>query len=142
MNIFQKTRGLLAAALTMLSGVGAHIKPAVKVVNLIKEAVDNPAFDLVVNITATPWDNITLQKLRAALYAAIKLLSDVGHHQSGPEALAHLVKSLRDAPAPLQSAMYSKLASTVATKLSGGVLTEVEADTLVQLHYAQTKLTA
>jgi|GEM_PF-6403629 len=148
MNIFQKTGGLLNAALALLTGVLVHVKPAVKVVNIIKEAVKlGELTGLFAALQPKEWDSTQIARIRGGVYDLVQALNLPEVTQDSKQSdfrnqLGDLVAFIRDQPEAHRSALYAKTASTLAQKLSGGQLTEAEADTLVQLHYAQTKTAA
>lgn len=133
MKIFKKISGLLSSAVSMLGNVGSVIAPAVHVVNVLKTVVNNPALDLVTELTKTGIDDAILKKLRVALNTIPAKL------ELSPTNGNELVTALRDMKPTMQNMVYSKTASLLAQSLTGGKLTEAEADTLVQLAYAQHK---
>lgn len=133
MKLFKKISGLLSSAVSMLGNVGGVIAPAVHVVNVLKAVVNNPALDLVTELTKTGIDDAVLKKLRVALNTIPAKL------ELSPTNGNELVTALRDMKPTMQNMVYSKTASLLAQSLTGGKLTEAEADTLVQLAYAQHK---
>jgi hypothetical protein len=145
MKIFGKIGLLLAAALNHAGDLVAQcVQPSLKAVNAIKAIVNNPALDLLTGLTKAEWDEKLLRQVRAGVDMMVQELSlpevTTGSKKSVFEKqVGDLASFIREQPTALRSALYAKTAAVVAKHLSGNKLTEAEADTLVQMAYAQSK---
>jgi hypothetical protein len=143
MKILKRITGLLSSAFTLLGSVGVHIAPAVKVVNCLKAVVNNPALDILTGLTKNDWDEKLLRQIRTAVDDVVQGLNvpevTTGKGSVFSKQVADLTAFIREQPDNHRSAIYAKSASLIASRLSGGKLSEAEADTLVQLAYVQQK---
>ena len=126
---FFKQLALLVSVLLRRSGatIEDHVKPALRVVDALKAAINNPALDIITELTKTELDEVVLKKAREVLNDfANALHASKGLPAEGfrPSRANDLVLHLFEQPGPVQSAVYSKIASSVARKLSGGKLRE------------------
>jgi len=125
--------------------INENVEPALEIVNTIKEVVDNPALDILTKLSENKWDEALLARAREALFQAVNILEiskACGKKETEFDKLACLIGSLRQHSPAMRSAIYQKLASILAIELSEDKIQEYEADTLVQLTYANRKLKA
>jgi hypothetical protein len=144
MKILKRISGLLASAVSLLGGLLPQLEHAVDVVNIVKAAVQsNDSAPLATAFLPKDWDSTALARVRAGIHDVAQdlRLPEVtqGQQSAFRNQLADLVAFIQEQPAPHQSAIYAKTASILAQKLSGGKLTEAEADTLVQVVYTHKK---
>lgn len=113
---------------------------AIEVGQKIKEALDNPQFDVIVNFTKTNIDNQVLAALRAAMRIMLPL-AKIDSKNFG-KILKEFIEELRKQSGPIQQANLSKIGALVASELAkkqGIVLTHNEADILINMAYHQFK---
>lgn len=139
MKIFQKIKLLLGAALSHAGHLITDcVTPALHVVEVIKSVVNNPALDLLTELSKTELDNAVLKKVRSL----VAYLPETLIVPADRPTLNGMIESVRTMSPGMQSAVYAKIASTIAVGLSGGKLKEAEADTLTQMAYASKKAAA
>ncbi len=110
--------------------INTFVSTAVNVVNDIKNAVDNPE-----SVPSFPSD--ILPFIDDAIVATG--LINRGALQSTQSFILSLINMIRNASPQHQNMLYHKVASNIVSGLSKGELSEHQADTIVQLHYATTK---
>jgi hypothetical protein len=125
---------------TVSAEVNDFIKPALTVTALLRQMVDNPKLDLLTQLSKPKWDDETLAKIRAVLDEA---LVDLGFIQEANETkeciIAQFIDYQKNEPTCATDAIWHKLASTIACRLSGDTMKQHEADFLTQMVYSQTK---
>lgn len=122
------------------------VDASVKVGNVAKEVLHNPALDFGVALTATALDDKILALVRKGVtifVAAANAADEILDAKTDAELQAALRKAYFALPENLRSAFIAKLASFLARFISKEqldlALSEVKADTLVQIAYARSK---
>ncbi len=120
--------------------INIFIAPAITITTLLKQLLQNPKLDLCVLLTSTGWDDIFLEKVRAALDLAI---TDLGFFRQANESrkdMIHIMLDCIDEDTEfVQNSTWAKLASLVAQHLSNHTITESECDLLCQIEYINSK---
>lgn len=141
MKVFQRIKLLAATIASFFSRNFAHINEVLDVVDFVKDAVDNPAVDVLAALTGR-LSPMLLAKIREALTVAVDTLSlTVACTKETDEAakIACFIKALRKLSPAMRSAVYGKLATLTTMHLSDYRFTQAEADTFTQLAYADRK---
>jgi hypothetical protein len=143
MKLFLKVRTWL---LMVMSTIGGFFRewadPALLVTSAIKGVIDNPAFTNLTEITPQQWDNILLERTRAALLVAVELLElskECSKKETDQETIACFIRSLAAKSPQIRNAVLSKLAALIAQDLSEGQINESQADWMVQTRYWSKK---
>lgn len=116
-----------------------HAELAVKVTNALKEAVEHPAADFLVNLTKTDLDNKALAILRKVLTVVVKKVAVVHGVVSGSEdeneAIRKLVEHIRSLPKDERPSYYVQFAAEVLLAYTNGRISVAQAYYLPQLVY-------
>jgi hypothetical protein len=114
-----------------------NIEPAIKVVNIIKEAVENPALNILVTITPFGWDDEALKLAKSVLPKALLELQilNVAVGKSNTELVKTIVEEIRQYTPNARTQFYEDLAVMVSIMLSDGKLSVDEAAQLVKFVY-------
>jgi len=145
MSIFYKItnffKGLFSKVEKWIDEIG---EPVIHFLEQVKSAVDNPALDVLVRLTATPIDDLILHFLRAKLPFVIEQLGVLNDFDGSDEDIRKFVEHLKNMPEAYREAMYSKTASLLAEQYlnSGQKVPNVrrfETDTLAQLSFDKVK---
>jgi len=142
MQFFNRVKLLVGAITGFFSKGFKHIDKVLTVVDIIKSAVNSPAFDFIAAMSGQAWEPALLAKVREALNVAVAALNIADECAQQPDdttKLMCLVGKVRDLSPAMQSAVYAKLGSLVTQHLSDYTLTQAEADTYTQLAYAERK---
>jgi hypothetical protein len=142
MKIFQRIKLLAATIASFFSRNFSHINEVLDVVDFIKEAVNNPAFDLLAAITGR-LSPALLAQIREALAVSVDTLSLTVACTKEPDEAAKIacfIKALRKLSPAMRAAVYGKLATLTTMHLSDYKFTQAEADTFTQLAYADRKV--
>jgi hypothetical protein len=114
---------------------------AIKVTNIVKEIVENPAVDWVVVMTPTPLDDLALlkaksiaPKIAAQVALAMGVIREVNLAESPEEATGKVFELIRDLiPQEGRGIFYREFSAKVAEVLSDGKISTAESVALVQL---------
>lgn len=142
MKFFQRIKLLAATVASFFKQNFEHIDKVLTVVDIVKAAADNPAFDLLAALSEQGWSANLLGKIRQALTVAMDTLSLTAACNKEPDEALKIVcflRTLRKFTPAMRAAVYSKLATLVTMHLSDYTLTQAEADTFTQLAYADRK---
>jgi hypothetical protein len=142
MKFFQSIKLLAGTITAFFKKSFSHIGDVLTVVDIIKSAVNSPAFDFIAALGGHGWEPALLAKIREALTVAVAALNIADECNQQPDdasKLMCLVSKLRDMSPAMRSAVYAKLGSLVTLHLSEYKLTPTEADTYTQLAYAERK---
>lgn len=139
-KFFQKVAGLWRK----LTGkakkfVQDNIEPAIKVVNLLKDAVENPAMSFLVAITPFGWDDVALRHAKNILPLALlelNLLKDATG-KSNSEMIKQIIEEVRKYTKSEKAKFYEDLATKLAVMLSDGKISTEEAAELVKFIYEE-----
>lgn len=116
---------------------------AVKIVDAVKAAVNNPLIDMVTSLTLTPVDNMAVATVRhyVAKVAEQMLIAEkiIGINKTEAQILKELTKYLADKSPDARAKFYVELAGELAVILSDGKITLSEAISLTQLVFSQQK---
>ena len=118
-----------------------YVNPAIQIVSLIAEVINDPKLDVVVQLTESEIDD----KILAVLRKVVKKLNVgkvIPQTAKTEEAVAAFVENTRKLPTDVQKAIYFKLASMLTkgiAKERNWKLSNTEADTLTQLAYKAKK---
>lgn len=112
---------------------------AVKVVNVIKDVIESPFADVLVNLTKTDIDNGLLKKLRIILPKVVFTLLTVdvivNAGSTDEEIIQALVEYLRKQNNTLRAAYYTALAAKIHESLEDGKISFGEAVSITQIVY-------
>lgn len=112
-----------------------YVEPAIRIVNVIKGAVDNPNLDIAVALTQTKVDDNILAWLRKAIDILEVPLNCNG---SDLDKIKCFIEWLRSLPKAQRNAIYLKTASLIAQQAD--TISENEVDLLVQLEYSESRI--
>lgn len=120
-----------------------HVEPVLHFVQALKQVVDSPAGDFIVNIIPGKIDDAVLGTLRGSLDQVIALLGiqlECSKEASSETRIRCFIEHLRGLTPEMQSAIYHKIASLL-TRLNKGehTFTDSEIDAMVQLAYNNSK---
>ncbi len=143
-NISEWFKGLFSKIFHWIDDIG---EPVVLFLEKIKEAVNNPALDVLVNLTSTPIDNDILLFLRQKLPWVIEQLGVLNDYIGDDTDVTAFVHHLQQNTPAYQQAMYHKTASLLAETIlqeTGGKpeVKRYETDTLVQISFDRLQKTA
>jgi hypothetical protein len=117
-----------------------HIDPAIKVVEILKDAVNNPALNLIVSLTPFNWDDEAFKIAKLILPKALlemKIVKDISSSDSVPLSIQKIIEEVRKFTNSSQVQFYEDLAAKLAVMLSDGKLSLDEAAELVKLVYEE-----
>lgn len=114
-----------------------NIEPAIKVVNLVKDAVENPAANIIVAITPFNWDDEALKIAKMVLPKVLIELNIVKSIIGKPthEAVKAIVEEIRQYTPDARARFYEDLAVKVAYALADGKISGKELGELASFIY-------
>lgn len=116
-----------------------HIEPAIKVVEILKDAVNNPALNLVVSLTPFNWDDEAFKIAKSVLPKALlemRILKEVTVG-SNTAIIQKIVEEIRKFTNSNQAKFYEDLTVKLSVMLSDGKLSIDEAAELVKFVYEE-----
>jgi hypothetical protein len=116
-----------------------HIEPAITVVQLLKDAVENPAMNLLTAITPFNWDDIAVKAAKNLLPVALlelKILKDASG-KSTSEMVRQIIEEIRKYTKSDRAKFYEDIAAKLAVMLADGKLSIDEAAELVKFVYEE-----
>lgn len=127
--------------------ISEFIEPATNLVELFRKAVESDQADFLVSLTKSDWDDNLQRKLIDSFGKAILKLKDIkewteGEPMSYEEVILKFIEWMRGQKPSMQSAIYQKLASTIALHASQDAnpgIKEFEVDTISAINYAVNK---
>lgn len=144
LNLVLPFLGIIFRNFKIKAFINDFVEPAITIVQLVKNAVENQKLQLLVEYTKTDLDDKIKKRISDILTKAIKSLVDVNEWSKEKpltegEIIDLFLEWLRNQKKPIQSAVYQKLASTITFNQSGKEAKEFEIDALVNLRYAMRK---
>jgi hypothetical protein len=114
-----------------------HVEPAIKVVNLVKDAVENPAMSILVALTPFGWDDEAVKlakKILPKVLLELNILKDASGG-SNVDMLKAIIAEIRTFTPDSKAEFYEDLAVKLSVMLSDGKLSVSEAAELVKFVY-------
>jgi hypothetical protein len=142
-KFFKRVWGFLTNLFHNIDGfIDRHIEPSIKMVEKLKSLIDSPVADVLVKLTPTGIDDTALSALRYYLTRAITMLqlSTCLDKKKPEEIILCFIQEVKKLSPEMQKGIWLRLASLMAKEKSGrSDVKGVHIDTLVQMHYLQTK---